>query len=108
MAEFVTRKEAQRRLWTVIVCAVLSVIALAVGLLNYKAISDEEKAEQAGSVASLRREIDTLQKSNQALRDAYRDFSWRIGWSRARFDTGSRAVDVNFGAGMSGITPSAI
>lgn len=34
MAEFVTRKEAQRRLWTVVVCAVLCVIALAVGLLN--------------------------------------------------------------------------
>ena len=108
MAEFVTRKEAQRRLWTVVVCAVLSVIALAVGLLNYKGVTDEEKAEQAGTVAALRREIDTVQKSNQALRDAYREFSKSIGWARTASDTTSRAENVNFGAGMSGITPTAI
>jgi hypothetical protein len=90
MAEFVTRKEAQRRLWMVVVCAVISVIALAVGLLNYKGISDEEKGEQSGTVAYLRKEVDGLQKANQATRDAYRDFSRYIGWSRLAFDTGSR------------------
>ena len=96
MAEFVTRKEAQRRLWTVVVCAVLSVIALAVGLLNYKGISDEEKAEQTGSVANLKKEVDGLQRQNQAVRDAYRDFSRNIGWARVAFDTGSRAEEVGF------------
>jgi hypothetical protein len=108
MAEFVTRKEAQRRLWTVVVCASLSVIALAVGLLNYKGVSDEEKGEQAGTVAKLRSELKIKMEENQKVRDAYRDFSRNIGWSRVAFDTNSPAQDVNFGAGMSGITPNVI
>ncbi|HKS16080.1 MAG TPA: hypothetical protein VJU16_02150 [Planctomycetota bacterium] len=107
MAEFVTRKEAQRRLWTVVVCAVLSVIALAVGLLNYKGLSDEEKAEQSGTVAYLRKEVDQLQKANQLTRDAYRDFSRYIGWSRLAFDTGSRAEAVSFRSldALPGVSP---
>ena len=108
MAEFVTRKEAQRRLWTVVVCASLSVIALAVGLLNYKGITDEEKGEQAGTVAKLRSEVKIKMEENQKLRDAYRDFSRYIGWSRVAFDTNAPAQNVNFGAGMSGITPSVL
>ena len=108
MAEFVTRKEAQRRLWTVVVCASLSVIALAVGLLNYKSVSDEEKGEQAGTVAKLRSELRIKMEENQKVRDAYRDFSRSIGWSRVAFDTNAQAQDVNFGAGMSGITPNVI
>lgn len=107
MAEFVTRKEAQRRLWTVVVCAVLSVIALVVGLLNYKAISDEEKGEQAGTVTKLRLEVGELIAANQRARDAYRDFSMNIGWGRMAFDTGSSAPEVGFGT-LSGITPNAL
>jgi hypothetical protein len=107
MAEFVTRKEAQRRLWTVVVCAVLSVIALVVGLLNYKAISDEEKGEQAGTVTKLRQEVGELIAANQRSRDAYRDFSRNIGWGRMAFDTGSSAPEVGFGT-LSGITPAAL
>ena len=96
MAEFVTRKEAQRRLWTVVVCAVFSVIALGVGLLNFKGISDEEKAEQSGTVAQLRREVAEAIAANQRVREAYRDFSKGIGWSRVGFDTVSRAEAVGF------------
>jgi hypothetical protein len=113
MAEFVTRKEAQRRLWTVIVCAVISVIALAVGLLNYKGVSDEEKGEQAGTVAKLRQEVRAQIEANQRARDSYRDFSRHIGWARVGYDTASRAQDVGFGTldgthGLSGITPTVI
>jgi hypothetical protein len=113
MAEFVTAKEAKRRLWTVVVCAVISVIALAVGLLNYKGISDEEKLEQSGSVAKLRQEVRTQIEANQAARNAYRDFSRNIGWSNLVFDTGSRAERVGAAPmdgshGMPGISPEAL
>jgi hypothetical protein len=104
MAEFVTRKEAQRRLWTVVVCAVFSVIALAVGLLNYKGVSDEEKGEQAGTVMYLHKEVENLQKANQAVRDSFRDFSKNIGWRRSATDTISRADEAGFTAGLSGIS----
>jgi hypothetical protein len=113
MAEFVTRKEAQRRLWTVVACAVFSVIALAVGLLSYKAISDEEKGEQAGTVAKLRQEVRVLIDANQRARESYRDFSRYIGWANVAFDTGSRAEKVGAtprdgSYGMAGISPAAL
>ncbi len=96
MAEFVTRKEAQRRLWTVVVCAGLSVIALAVGLLNYKGISDEEKEEQSGTVAALHKDVSKAIKDNQDLREAFREFSRHVGWSRVAADSVSRAENVGF------------
>src|SRR5688572_9331586 len=110
MAEFVTRKEAQRRLWTVVVCAGLSVIALAIGLINYKNISDEEKAENAGSVAKLRLEVAEAMSTNQQTRAAFRDFSSNIGYGRRSSDTLSRTQEAGTAPGdathgLSGINP---
>src|SRR5688572_22736170 len=113
MAEFVTRKEAQRRLWTVVVCAALSVAALAVGLINYKGISDEEKAENAGSVAKLRLEVKDAMEANQQTRAAYRDFSANLGFGRMGFDTTSRTQQVGTSPGdathgLAGINPTVL
>jgi hypothetical protein len=113
MAEFVTRKEAQRRLWTVVVCAALSVIALAVGLINYKGIADEEKPENAGSVAKLRLEVKDAMEANQQTRAAYRDFSAHLGWGRMGFDTTSRTQQVGTSPadathGLAGINPTVL
>jgi hypothetical protein len=104
MAEFVTRKEAQRRLWTVVVCAIFSVIALAVGLLNYKGASDEEKLDQANTVAKLRREVSGLQEQNQAARNAYLNFSTPIGWRPDQGNVSLRPADAM--SGLAGISPA--
>jgi hypothetical protein len=80
MAEFVTAKEAQRRLAAVIVCIALSVIALVVGVISYKSVSDQNKQETANSVAKLRKEISERRTSNQQMREAYRDYTKNIGW----------------------------
>src|SRR5688572_27530859 len=104
MAEFVTRKEAQRRLWTVVVCAIFSVIALAVGLLNYKGAADEEKLDQANSVAKLRKEVSVLQEQNQAARNAYLNFSIPIGWRPDQGNVSLRPADAQ--SGLAGVSPA--
>lgn len=110
MAEFVTRKESIRRLITVVVCAALSLGGLVMGLFAYRTINDEEKPEQAGSVAQLRREVHDMQVANQHLREGYREFSRAFGWSRVALDSGSRAEVAGFSTpdgskGLAGIAP---
>src|SRR5688500_10285392 len=110
MAEFVTRKEAQRRLWTVVVCAGLSVIALAIGLINYKNISDEEKAENAGSVAKLSRSVAEAMCTNQQPGPDLRDSATSSGCGRRSSDALSRTQEAGTATGdathgLSGINP---
>jgi len=107
MAEFVTAKEAQRRLVVVIVSIAVSAIALIVGVISYKGIADQGKPETPNTVARLRKEIAERRTSNQQMREAYRDYSRNIGWQFVSVTSNDPAAVAGFGpsdrlSGLSG------
>ncbi|HEY3227035.1 MAG TPA: hypothetical protein VGK61_08595 [Planctomycetota bacterium] len=110
MAEFVTRQEAQRRLWIVVGCGVISVPALVFGLISFKGILDQDKADQPGTVARLRKEIAEKAAANRQLRDNYRDYSKNIGWRNVSYSTVARAADAGFARPdqAAGLSPEAL
>ncbi|MBI4563942.1 MAG: hypothetical protein HY716_04515 [Planctomycetes bacterium] len=92
MAEFVTRKENQRRLFIVIICIIADTLALLVGIYAIKGTSDVyEKRDNPNAVINLRRQVAEKRDSNRQLVLWYEDFSREIGWRTVSRGTTDRA-----------------
>jgi hypothetical protein len=84
MAEFVTKKENQRRLMVVIICAIFDTLAVAGLIFAIKGASDIEQGDRAKHVDTLqqlREELAEIRKERVLLERLYVDFSKHVGWN---------------------------
>ncbi|MBI2931857.1 MAG: hypothetical protein HYY16_09415 [Planctomycetes bacterium] len=90
MAEFVTKKEEQRRLATLIVCIILCTLSLVLGIYSIKGAADiQDKEKKVDTIKKLTVDIEERRKDVQILQDNYVDFSRPVGWrtdARASYD----------------------
>ncbi len=84
MAEFITKKENQRRLATLIVCLILTALALTLGIYAIKKTGDiEQKPENPENLIKLREAVKAQREANVPLEDAYYAFPKLLGWRKA-------------------------
>lgn len=89
MAEFVTKKENQRRLFTVIFCVIADTLALLAGIYAVKGATDlEEKGPK--SLKALNEKLREVRQRNDQMEAAYQDFSRTIGWHHLSGGTSDR------------------
>ncbi len=89
MAEFVTKKESQRRLFILIFCVIADTFALLAGIYAIKGSNDlEEKGPK--SLKALNEKLREKRTSNDNLEASYKNFSRQVGWNYVSGGTADR------------------
>jgi len=94
MAEFVTRKENQRRLILVVICAVLDTLALGGGIWFYKQANDIDHNDKKkdGTLSDLRSKISEVRRERQKIELAFQEWSQYVGWRTVALGTNDRVT----------------
>lgn len=95
MAEIITQKERKRRFWTIIICAILDVLAIGLGayamIESDKLKKNEQQQDEEGNpiitIETLTNDCIPFIENISALKDNQRSFSDPWGWVEYSADT---------------------
>ena len=101
MAEFITKKENQRRLAIIVVCVLADAVAAAYMIYAYKELNFlEQSPKNPNKISDLAKSVVAARQANEDLRTQLLGYGKTIGWkvdstgSESRFRTGPLQNDV--------------